>query len=120
MQSFSKDVGIRLKGASDFVSSSDFEGMSNSMLEAMAIGLPTICTDCPSGGAREIIQHHENGILVPIKNIDALCSAMTEVADNPELMENTDWDGRDYRWKIEQQAIFYADALVEQLKKKVS
>ena len=47
----------------------------------------------------------------------AAIAAMQGMLANPELMENTDWDGRDYRWKIEQQAIFYADALVEQLKK---
>lgn len=90
----------KIKDCAMFVSSSDYEGMSNSMLEAMAIGLPTICTDCPSGGAREIIQHHENGILVPIKNIDALCSAMTEVADNPELMEKLSKNGVKLREKL--------------------
>ena len=68
-----------------FVSSSDFEGMSNSMLEAMAIGLPTVCTDCPAGGARAVIRDHENGILTPVGDADALCRAMCEVADDPAL-----------------------------------
>lgn len=70
-----------------FVSSSDYEGMSNSMIEAMAIGLPTICTDCPSGGAREIIVDHVNGLLTPVKDADALCAAMSEVADSKELSD---------------------------------
>ena len=68
-----------------FVSSSDFEGMSNSMLEAMAIGLPVICTDCPAGGARAVINDHENGLLVPVKDSHALYLAMKELIDNPEL-----------------------------------
>lgn len=68
-----------------FVSSSDYEGMSNSMIEAMAIGLPTICTDCPAGGARAVIKDHENGLLVPIKDEIALCNAMSEIAANPDL-----------------------------------
>ena len=70
-----------------FVSSSDFEGMSNSMLEAMAIGLPVVCTDCPAGGARAIIQDHENGLLVPIKDANRLYLAMKEIIEKPELAE---------------------------------
>lgn len=76
-----------------FVSSSDYEGMSNSMLEAMAIGLPTICTDCPAGGARAIIKDHENGILVPVNNAEAMCKAMGEVAENPALAEKLSING---------------------------
>ena len=68
-----------------FVSSSDFEGMSNSMLEAMAMGIPTVCTDCPAGGARAIIKDHENGLLTPLGNTEALYRAMQEVAASSEL-----------------------------------
>ena len=83
-----------------FVSSSDYEGMSNSMLEAMAIGLPTICTDCPAGGAREIIQDYENGLLVPIQDADALCKAMSEVADDPCLAEKLSANGAKLRERL--------------------
>ena len=62
-----------------------YEGMSNSMLESMAIGLPVICTDCPIGGARFIIQDHDNGILVPLNNVVRLANAMGEIADDKEL-----------------------------------
>lgn len=80
-----------------FVSSSDFEGMSNSMLEAMAIGLPTICTDCPAGGARAVIRDHENGLLVPVGDANALYSAMKELIENPELSEKLSQSGRKIR-----------------------
>lgn len=59
-----------------FVSSSDFEGLSNSMLEAMAIGMPVVCTDCPIGGARMVIQDKVNGSLVPVRDKNALADAM--------------------------------------------
>ena len=88
-----KDIHNLIKDYAMFVSSSDFEGMSNSMLEAMAIGLPTICTDCPAGGARAIIKDHENGILVPVNDAEAMCKAMCEVADNPELAEKLSING---------------------------
>ena len=46
-----------------YVNSSDYEGISNAMLEAMAIGMPVVCTDCPVGGAHATIQHEANGML---------------------------------------------------------
>ena len=76
-----------------FVSSSDYEGISNSMIEAMAIGLPTICTDCPAGGARAIIKDHENGILVPVNDVEAMYKAMKEIAENEELAEKISFNG---------------------------
>ncbi len=68
-----------------FVSTSDREGISNSMIEAMAIGLPTICTDCHGGGARATIRHGENGLLVPMGDALALVEAMTAAIRSPEL-----------------------------------
>lgn len=88
-----KNIHTVIRDYAMFVSSSDFEGMSNSMLEAMAIGLPTICTDCPAGGARAVIKDHENGILVPVNEVQALADAMKEVAGNPVLAEKISVNG---------------------------
>ena len=88
-----KDIHNLIKDYAMFVSSSDFEGMSNSMIEAMAIGLPTICTDCPAGGARAIIKDHENGLLVPVNDVDAMYKAMKEIAENEELAEKISLNG---------------------------
>ncbi len=79
------DVHSVVKDCSMFVSSSDFEGLSNSMLEAMAIGLPCVCTDCLGGGAREMIKNGENGLLVPMNNVDALASTMHRMANDINL-----------------------------------
>ena len=68
-----------------FVSSSDFEGLSNSMLEALAIGMPCVCTDCLGGGAREMITDGENGLLVPMNDANALAQAMCRMADDKEF-----------------------------------
>lgn len=84
---FEKNIHSRILKAAMFVSSSDFEGVSNSMLESMAIGLPVICTDCPCGGARMVIDSGENGILVPVQDVKALANAMQSVIEDKEYSE---------------------------------
>ena len=70
-----------------YVNSSDFEGISNAMLEAMAIGMPVVCTDCPIGGANATIVDGENGLLVPIKDVDALYKAIKRVVEDKALAD---------------------------------
>ena len=70
-----------------YVLSSNYEGISNSLLEAMAMGLPAISTDCPIGGSRMLINDHANGILVPVGDRKALCDAMKGLAENKEFAE---------------------------------
>ncbi len=82
-----RDIHEEIKDYKMFVSSSDFEGMSNSMLEAMAMGLPCVCTDCPAGGARAVIKDGENGLLVPVDDSEKLYLAMKRVAVDEELAE---------------------------------
>lgn len=65
-----------------FVSSSDFEGISNSMLEAMAMGMPVVCTDCSIGGARMVIENGKNGLLVNAGNRTDLANVMTYLISN--------------------------------------
>ncbi len=78
------DIHDYIRNYAMFVSSSDFEGMSNSMLEAMALGLPVVCTDCPAGGARAVIRNGENGMLVPVGDAFKTYEAMKLLIENPE------------------------------------
>lgn len=80
-----------------FVLSSDFEGMSNSMLEAIALGIPTISTDYPSGGARAVIQDGVNGILVPVGDTQALSDALLRLIEYPEFAEQLRNNGKKLR-----------------------
>jgi len=70
-----------------FLITSDYEGISNSLLEAMAVGLPCVSTDHTPGGARLLIQDHENGLLAPIGDAEKLAAALCEFADDPKLAE---------------------------------
>lgn len=71
-----------IKDAALFVLSSDYEGIPNALIEAMAIGLPCISTDCSPGGARELINDGENGIIVDCGNSDALAKAMVSLLED--------------------------------------
>jgi len=84
---FSKDIIEKIKTAGMYVLSSDYEGISNSMVEAMAVGVPVIATDCPIGGARLCIEDGVNGLLVPVGDKEAMASAMSKLADNPHFAD---------------------------------
>ena len=70
-----------------FFITSDYEGISNSLLEAMACGLPVVSTDHTPGGARLLINDGENGLLAPMGDVDALCHALRLYAENSSLAE---------------------------------
>lgn len=72
------DVFSYLKRASAFVMSSDYEGLPNALLEAMAAGLPVICTDFFSGAARDFIDD-SNGFIVPVGNIELMSEAIIKL-----------------------------------------
>ncbi len=72
----------KIHDASLFVLSSSFEGMPNALIEAMALGLPCVSTDCPCGGPRELIRDGENGLLTPVNDRDALERAMRQVLED--------------------------------------
>lgn len=73
-----------IKDAALFVLSSDYEGIPNALIEAMAIGLPCVSTDCSPGGARELINDGENGVIVDCGNSDALAKAMVLLLEDRE------------------------------------
>lgn len=90
---------IKLMGASDtlekdltdaalYAFSSDWEGLPNALLEAMALGLPIVATDCPCGGPRTVMRDGVNGLLIPVKNQKALEEGINKLIENPGLAEN--------------------------------
>lgn len=69
---FQKNPYPFIKNAKLMVVSSDFEGFSIAILEALALGTPIISTDCPSGPNEVLASNH----LVPVQDIDALAGKM--------------------------------------------
>lgn len=96
-----------------YVSTSDYEGISNSMLEAMSMGMPCVCTDCAGGGARLAIRDGENGLLVPPGDIEAMAAAISRVADNPSLARQLGAMGKESMKRFSPEVIYgrWADVL---------
>lgn len=83
-EGFRSDILEMIRTYGMYVLCSDYEGISNSLMEAMALGLPCISTDCPIGGSRLCIQDGENGLLVPTGDVDTLRRAMERLAEETE------------------------------------
>ncbi len=80
-----KDIHERIKDAQVFVLSSDYEGLSNALLEAMMLGIPCVSTNC--AGSDEYIEDGVNGFLTPVGDTDAFAQAMRKLLENPEQAE---------------------------------
>lgn len=79
------DIYDRIREDRIFVLPSIMEGMPNALIEAMALGLANVSTDCPCGGPRELLGDNENGLLVPVGDADAMAEAMRRILTDPEL-----------------------------------
>ena len=83
----SKKIVEKIQDARMFVLSSNFEGMPNAVAEAFAVGAVVVSTDCPSGGARMLVQDGETGLLVPVKDAEKMAAAMLRILEDAGLEE---------------------------------
>ena len=108
---------IHLMGASDslekdmadaalFAFTSDWEGLPNALMEAMALGLPIVATDCPCGGPRTIMTNEVDGLLIPIKDEQALVDGINRLIEDPELAERLGREARKIADRANGQAVF--------------
>jgi len=80
---FRTDIPRLLAAMDIFVQPSSNEGLSLSLLEAMAAGKPVIATNV--GGTAEVVSNGQAGLLIPPHSLPALQSAMLQLLDNPQL-----------------------------------
>ena len=91
-----------------FVLSSVWEGLSNVLIEAMAVGTPVVSTDCPSGPA-EILERGEWGRLVPIGDVEEMATAIIATLNDPN---HPDVSKRAQHFGVEKSVQAYLDVLL--------
>lgn len=87
------DVSVAIQNEGIFVLSSSSEGIPNSLIEALAAGVPTVSTDCTPGGPAFLTQSGQNGLLIPVNDVDAMSKAIIRIIESPELQEKLSKSG---------------------------
>ena len=108
MPGFREDIFSMLSTAHLFVLPSLHESSPNALIEAMGVGLPCIASSV--GGVLDLIDHQENGLLIPPRASGALAEAINDILTNQALAA---YMGRNARQKIEE--MFDNDRSIQQL-----
>ena len=95
MPGYTKNSMSAIKDASVFVLSSLYEGMPNTLIEALAVGIPCVATNCTPGGPDYLTRHGSAGLLVPIDDVNAMSEAICLIIESPELASELSRKGKE-------------------------
>lgn len=99
------DVFEQIKSSKVFVLTSEYEGIPNALIEAMALGVPVVSTDCSPGGAALLIDNYQNGILVPVNDVDRIAEAINGLLDDPVQADKLGRKGQEITERFKPEAI---------------
>lgn len=98
-----------LRKSKIFCMSSDYEGMSNSMIEAICVGLPIVTTDV--SGVKELVENGVNGFVIPCGDENKLSIAFEKLMNNRQLIKDFS------KYSYAKRELFKIDSIVEQWEK---
>lgn len=81
------DVPETIKQEGIFVLPSLYEGIPNTLIDALSVGIPVVSTDCTPGGPYFLTQGGQNGLLVPVKSPEKMADAVNRIIEEPMLAE---------------------------------
>ena len=82
-----KSVAKEIQQDGIFILSSLFEGIPNSLIEAMSIGSPFVATDCTPGGPAFLFKNQERGVLVKVHDPQAIAEAICRYIEDPDFAQ---------------------------------
>ena len=87
------DIKEKIYKSKLFVLTSNYEGMPNSLIEAMSLGVPCISTDCKIGGPKELLENEKNGLLVNVEDSNELAKKMLLLIRDEKLSKEISKNG---------------------------
>lgn len=96
-----KNIFEEIKDAGVFAFSSNYEGMSNALIEALSLGIPTVSTNHPIGGAKELIKDGVNGYLVPIQDATSMSNKISYLLNHEDIAYRISKNALSTRRKLE-------------------
>ena len=100
------DVANKIGNTKMLVLTSDYEGIPNVIMEAFAMEVPVVSTDCSPGGARVLINDGKNGFIVPVGNASAIAEKMDQLIEFEKISEEFILNGKEKLKEFEAQPIF--------------
>ncbi len=114
---FKSDVRPYFSIADALVFPSYREGFPNVVMQAGAMGLPSIVSNI--NGCNEIIEHNKNGIIIPVKNTTALFNSMNQLLNNSKLRTDLEKNARAMICSRFEQKLVW-DALLTEYKNQIA
>lgn len=99
------NIKEELENSKIFVLSSNYEGMPNVLIEAMATGCASISTDCPCGGPREFIENYKNGILITVGDEKELENSIEKLIKDEEKIKELGENAKKIKEKLKTEDI---------------